>query len=658
MKRIFDLSKLDWQLLGLNPYEWLMEKSDELGIENCAEVTLKSVPVPGSVQSALREANLIPDWNLGLNARKCEWVENRHWIYQTHLPDEWFGQTASYRLRCNGLDYAGRIRLNGEEIATFENTHLPQTVNLTPYLKKNNNLLQIIFECPPRWLGQFGWTSKMTEWKPRFNYFWDWTSRLVQIGIWDSILIEAVGQGEIQNLKTTTSVAWREKKGRLVVSGQITGRAGFRIRAGLMLQQTLVREAEISLTEFQQNGFVWEDLPVELWWPNGFGSQTLYSFELQLLDPGGKVLDRVTRRLGFRTVTWERCAESAAESDPWLCVVNGKSIFLQGVNWTPIRPNFADLSPADYRKRLEIYREMGCTILRVWGGAFLEKSWFYDLCDEFGILVWQEFPLSSSGIDNYPPDDEQSIRTLTVIAKSWIQRRQHHPSLIVWSGGNELTRRKQKDASESEIPIDAAHPLIKSFARIVNEQDPEHRFIPTSPSGPNYSAREENFGKGVHWDIHGPWSAIGPLSKRWQTYWQNDDSLLRSEVGAPGPSPVELIERYKGECETFPASYGNPLWRRASWWIEWPEFLSEHGREPIDLNEYVQWGQQRQSDALAIAAAACKNRFPRCGGFIIWMGHDSYPCSANTAIIDFEGNPKPVVQTLAKIFRNNASEQK
>jgi beta-mannosidase len=650
MKQIFDLSKLNWQLFGFNPSEWQFSKILEMGMENCAEISLNSVPVPGSVQAALRQANILPDWNLGLNARKCEWVENRHWIYQTELPDAWFAQNAEFRLHCHGLDYSGWIRLNGVEIATFKNTHLPHRVNLTPFLSEKKNVLQIIFDCPPRWLGQFGRTSEMTEWKPRFNYYWDWTSRLVQIGIWDGIFVEAVDSGEIQNLKTEASVDFAAKKGRLAVTGQAAGAPGFQVRASLKFEKKSVREQEISLADFQQHGFIWENLPVELWWPNGFGAQPLYSFEMQLLDAAGKIADQLTRRIGFRDISWQPCAGSVPESDPWICVVNGQPVFLQGVNWTPIRPNFADLTPADYRKRLELYHDLGCTIFRVWGGAFLERTWFYDLCDELGIFIWQEFPLSSSGVDNYPPDDPKTIAELSEVVESYIQRRHSHPALIIWSGGNELTKGREQNEPEYEIPIDTTHSLIRRFAEITQKRDPSRRFIPTSPTGPIFTARAENYGKGIHWDIHGPWNATGPLNTKWQVYWETDDALLRSEVGAPGPSPVEIIERYKGECASFPATFENPLWRRTSWWVEWPEFVAEHQREPKNLAEYVSWGQQRQADALAIAAFACKNRFPRCGGFIVWMGHDSFPCSANTAIIDFEGNPKPAALALGKIF--------
>jgi len=320
-------------------------------------------------------------------------------------------------------------------------------------------------------------------------------------------------------------------------------------------------------------------------------------------------------------------------------------VFLQGVNWTPIRPNFADVTVEDYRKRLENYRDIGCNVLRVWGGAFLEKECFYDLCDEMGIMVWQEFPLSSSGLENYAPEEPEVIEAICEIAKSYIQRRGHHVSLLLWSGGNELTTR-----GEDIKPLDESHPLLCELGKVVREMDPCHRFIATSPTGPEFYGFRENYGKGINWDIHGPWNVNGLLDEQWQCYWTEDDSLFRSELGAPGPSSVAIIEKYKGDCQAMPVSKDNPLWERTGWWVESGIFEKEFGRKPDSLAEYVQWGQGRQAKILKTAVKCCKERFPRCGGVIIWMGHDSFPCTANTAVLDFEGNLKPAALAVAEVF--------
>lgn len=645
----FDLSALPWQLSGWTPHSWRFLKSMEIGADSHADIPPIPAKLPGSVQSALRAAGILPDWNQGLNARACEWVENRHWIFETKIPDEWIESKSSIRLHCLGLDYCGCILVNGKEAGAFRGSFVPRRFDLTPHLNAKSNRLAIVFECPPRWLGQFGYTSKMTEWKPRFNYTWDWTSRLVQLGAWDALTLEVIDRGAFDAIDCRAR-ATNDGNGRLQMAGMIRGDDGMQIQISFQKKQDeSIREQTVSRAEWEK-GIAWDDLPIDLWYPNGAGEQPLYTVSFRLLAADGALLDQASRTVGFKHVAWEPCREAPVEADPWICVVNGTPVFLQGVNWTPIRPNFADVSNDEYRKRLELYRSLGCNVIRVWGGAFLEKQIFYDLCDQFGLLVWQEFPLSSSGIDNWPPEDERSIDELSGIARSYIERRRHHVCLFIWCGGNELQGGLNGEKEGIGKPVDAAHPLMTRLADIVRAEDPERRFLPTSSSGPRFGADEADFGKGLHWDVHGPWIASGSLDDDWTRYWKNDDALIRSETGAPGASPSDIIREFRGDLEEMPANIESPLWRRTPWWIEWDQFVRENDAEPQTLDEYVAWSQERQARALAIAAGACKERFPACGGFLVWMGHDSFPCTANTAIVDFHGRPKPAALALKKVF--------
>ena len=113
---------------------------------------------------------------------------------------------------------------------------------------------------------------------------------------------------------------------------------------------------------------------------------------------------------------------------------------------------------------------------------------------------------------------------------------------------------------------------------------------------------------------------------------------------------MEILEKYKGDCKLLPAADTNPYWRSVNWWLQWDEYLAKGGN-PDDMDGYVSWSQRRQSDGLAIALRKNKARFPSCGGFIIWMGHDCFPCPINTSIIDFEGNPKPAAFEVSEIWK-------
>lgn len=644
MREYHDLSKLDWYVSGWAPHSWRMSQSIELGEALNSEITAVPARVPGSVQQALRDAGKLPDWNVGINFLDCEWVENRHWVYETTIPEGLVQPGRKYRLRCDGLDYKGSIVINGSIIGEFRDSFIPHIFDLTDYLNSGRNVLRIVFENSPRWLGTPGFSSKIRKWKPRFNYTWDWCARLMQIGIWDSIYIEETDGCEIAGFRCVTDADSSTSTGSVRIQGRVQVTDGQTIRATLSIAGSSVKDELISASQFTATGIAWSDIPVQLWWPNMLGDQTLYDLSCELIDADGVIQDKIDRKVGFREVVWTQNEDAPEGADPWICVVNGQPVFLQGINWTPILPNFADVTDFDYEKRIGLYKELGINIFRVWGGAFLEKEIFYNLCDEAGIMVWQEFPLSSSGLDNAPPTDSQSIERVAKFAESYIIRRQHHASLIIWCGGNELM-------DEKWIPLKDTHPMLGRLKHVVDENDPSRRFLSTSPSGPSFSADARNYGKGLHWDVHGPWKIDGDLQS-WIAYWDEDDALFHSEMGCPGASPIEIIRRRAGDGDPLPVSLSNDLWRLpTSWWVEGDKFEAEVGHEPTSIDEYIEWSQKRQASALSIAVDRCRNRFPKCGGVILWMGHDCFPCLSNTSIVDMDGNPKPAAIALAKIFR-------
>ncbi|MEN6307009.1 MAG: glycoside hydrolase family 2 TIM barrel-domain containing protein [Anaerohalosphaeraceae bacterium] len=648
MRQKFDLTQLKWTLHGYYPEEWRMGDSAGAGIMLLPEIIIHDVSFPSSVQKILHEHGLLPDWNIGFNSSQCEWVENRHWFFKADLPDNWLGDDKNYKLVCHGIDGFGELWINQQCVYKFNNSYVCHTIDITDALKPSGNVLKIIFCDQPRWLGQMNYTSQITQWKPRFNYRWDWTARLVQIGIWDGIDLEATYDAYLAEAFVFTSADIKSQKG--VVDLQINVNQWNSEKLLIELsdsEKSVVYSRTLCKYDLHDNRYSFELNNIKLWWPNGMGPAHLYNLTLSLIDQSGKIVDAIQKRIGFRNITWEQCKGAPANADPWLCVVNGKPVFLAGVNWTPIRPNFADLSSDDYDKRLKTYQEIGFNVLRLWGGAFLEKQCLYDICDERGILVWQEFPLSSSGIENYPPDDDVAIKEMACIAQYFIAARGYHACILAWSGGNELMSSKA-----GPDPATLAHPMIGAIAQVVRENDPYRRFMPTSPSGPRFVADENEYGQGLHWDVHGPWVPRGRLQDQWTKYWNNDDSLFRSEVGAPGPSSMALMEKYTGDYNLFPPSKENIFWRRFSFWIDHDQFVAETGREPKNIEVYIDWGQNRQALALSIAVSACRKRFPSCGGIILWMGHDSFPCPANTSIIDFEGEPKPAALAIAKILHS------
>ena len=650
-----DLTTFTWTLYGTMPYAWRNAVSIELGLRFEPEIGPIPATVPGSVQKALIDAEVISDWRYDLHARSMEWVENRHWVFSCNIPKDKIGSD-SVVLDCEGLDYSGWIYFNSSHIGSFSNSFIEHSFPIDSELVEEENLLRIIFREPPRWLGQLGFTSKIRDWKPRFNYTWDWIPRAVQTGITGSVSLRKCDLPSFEVSRLVSSYDTKTATGSMSISATVSSQTSV-TPADLTLQATLLDRTNSVVAQSradQHHGecreLNMEQLEVKPWYPNGLGEQPLYTLLLELVTESGTVILSERSQVGFKEIAWESCEGAPKEATPWICVVNGDPVFLQGVNWTPISPTYADVTDAEIEKRLHLYKEMGCNLLRVWGGAVLESRFFYESCDRLGLMVWQELPLSSSGIDNWPPEDQKVIDEIAVIAESYIKRRMHHVSLLMYSGGNELQGDLEGAKTGTGKPVDFSHPMMAQLKGVFEKFDGTRRFISTSPFGPRFKADMEDFGKGLHWSIHGPWNIDTVLDDRWNQYWSNDDALFRAETGCPGTMDLDRLKHYVPSLHVFPITQSNPVWGRTSWWIESDIFEEEFNRLPMDAAEYFQWSQDRQSRALRIAAANTKKRFPSCGGIVIWMGHDCFPCAANTSIIDVDAVPKPAYYALKEIF--------
>ena len=656
MKKLYDLSSLQWTLVGHAPYAWI--GFDDKNREPSAEVRTIPAKVPGSVQQSLLDNGIIKDWLFFMNSREVEWIENRSWVYCVSLPDEWVKQEnedSEILLRCMGLDYSGWIYLNRQEIGTFKGTHLTHTISLDGHLKESGNELAIVFDLPPRWLGQFGYSSKMTEWKPRYNYTWDWVMRLVQIGISDAVYLSVSDGNRFEEASFTSDYDLEKGTGLLRLYGKIAGEKGTSVKMSLFEGKNLIAQKSFRRDEYE-GGATWDNLPVELWWTNLEGSQPLYDVQFELADENGEVLDTERKTTGFKHIEWRQCKDAPKGADPWLCVLNGKPVFLQGVNFQPIRANYADVSYEEYEKRIKLYSELGANMFRINACGYLEYERFYELCDKYGIMVWQEYPLTSSGIENWAPEDEASIESLKKIAVSFIKRRRHHASLCIWCAGNELQGTFDGQKISGGKPCQADHPMLSALGTVTAEYDNVHRYLYNSPSGPSVGGNPEWYGKGMHYDVHGPYNGFA-TQEDLENYWRGDDSLFRSECCCPGNNPDDITEYYSNGQPIWPADRSNPLWCKPwSWWINNEEFEIANGYPAQNLAEFTKWSQERQAINLSYAAKVCKARFPGCGGFLLWGSHDTWPQPANTTIIDFWARPKPAALALKEVWRTPAEK--
>ena len=617
--------------------------------------------VPGAIQDDLLRAGILADLNLGFASREAEWVEHRDWVYSAtfRVPA---ARGERQWLRWEGLDWSGEIHLNGRSLGRFAGMFLPVEQDVSALLRPEgeDNQLVVAFDPPPEVEGQIGHSSRIRTLKSRFNYQWDWCPRIVPVGIWDEARIECSGAVRLEQPFVATSWDSLSATGslRCQVSLEGEGAQEARVRVSVLPDGggAAVWEGELGAASGAEAGFPPEapglvhrrgsqrGLAVEPWWPTGFGPRPLYRVRLEVFAADGRLSDERTLRTGFRELHFGPNPGAPEGALPYTCLCNGKRVYLQGVNWVPPTPLYGALRREDYEPVLARLRNMGCTMLRVWGGAVLEKEAFYELCDEMGLLVWQEFYQSSSGLDNLPSEDPEVIADLATVSTAALQRRRHHPCLAAWCGGNELTWLDGR-------PAGLDHPNLARLAQVVEEHDPGRMFFPSSPSGPSFGASPEQAGKGLHHDVHGPWTYVGhPQHYR---HWDGVDALLHSEAGAPGASRAEIIRRVAGTLPAWPPSRQNPLWvHHGDWWVQWDELTALFGpwSGEAELEAYLASSRYLQAEALRYAAEAVRRREPLAAGFLIWAGPEPWANTANCSVLEYDGEPKPAYGFLRGAF--------
>ncbi len=641
------LNGADWRVSGWMRHQWKFQKLMETDSFSLPVVLAVDAVVPGAVQVDLLRAGVIEDWNMGDNFLHMEWVEHREWVYEKHFCLE-NTDAQRYELCFEGLDFSGYIHLNGCEVYHFEGMHLPHRVDVTEQIKAGDNHLKVIFLQPPEVEGQVGYTSKVKILKSRYNYGWDWMPRMVNIGIFGDVY-----------LKMERGAVLRDVFPDVCPTAKVYDDVGV-IRTRCDIERLDDRALTLRSTVYDAGGNVVAEQTapitqssteitvqvnsVKAWNVSGFGEQNLYTLRTCICD-GESVLDEKIQRIGFRTLTYTRPAGAAEDAFPYIPVVNGTPIPVRGINWVPLSPFYGTVSEADYRKQLTAIRDMNVTLIRVWGGALLESETFYDICDELGILVWQEFPQSSSGIENAACADPDFIEDLLKVAKVDILRRRARACLAFWCGGNELYY-------DDYRPQGLEHPTLFALQQTVKEYDGVRLYLPASPSGP-VPGSMDYIGTGKLHDTHGSWNyAAGPYAYYIDS--NRNDSLLHSEVGAPAASRMELLERYAGDAKLWPPTKENRYWlTRGAWWLHMEQMQSWFGEfdgETRDLAAYVKAFRFVQAEALRYVSGAVRYAGDRKAGIIIWMGNEPFPNAANTSLLEFDGCPKPAYYEMKRAF--------
>ena len=621
---------------------WRMREADSQ--------TWHSAHVPGSVYADLMADGTMPDPFWRENELDAFERMKKDYVYQRAFTvTEAQLAHAHVELVCEGLDTLAHVSLNGHEIAFTNNMHITWVWDVKEQLHAGENTLEIRFDSPILYCAKKaeeapGWES--SDATPGFRHLrkahcmfgWDWGPRLPDAGIWRPIFLRTWDAARLENALMlqahhdgVVDVTIRpEIAGESAWSAEITAPDG----EVLPLPETTATEQVITIEHPQ------------LWWPNGLGKQPLYRVTVRLATGDTRMW-----RIGLRTMTVSR------EKDEWgeeFChVVNGMKVFAMGADYIPEDNILARVTPERTRRLLEDCKAANFNAIRVWGGGYYPDDAFYDICDELGLLVWQDLMYACAFYD-LTPDFERSIRVET---HQNVARLRHHASLALICGNNEMEMFMAGANSAlinhrtwEFVPTYPHHitDYVKMFEyilpAIVKETAPQTYWWPASPSsGGNFDApNDENRGDNHYWDV---WHGEKPFTEYRKFFFRYASEFgfqsfpcLKSVEQFTLPDDRNIFSRVMERHQRNQAANGKIL-----------SYLSQTFRYPNSFDDLLYASQLMQAEAIRYGVEHWRRNRGRCMGAIIWQLNDIWPV-ASWASIDYYGRWKALHYAAKRFF--------
>ncbi|MCL2594382.1 MAG: beta-N-acetylglucosaminidase domain-containing protein [Promicromonosporaceae bacterium] len=607
--------------------------------------------LPSSVRGDLLRAEEVASPYVGRDSKLSEWVSERHWVYRRSVSlARPLGSDEVAFLELDAVDPSARVFVDGQEVGVATGPFGRNRFDVTDLLKDGGeHRIALVLAPAPESQPQVGRTGEVQVHAPRMTYGWDFCPRLVHQGVWGPlrIVVGTVVDGGTWATTGLRATADGALIGEVRVHGHLRTTPGGHLPVAVMIDGEMAApatevfvgpegRAEIDLTAVVPQP--------RRWWPHGLGDQ--HRYEVTLLVGGAPVW---RRQIGFREVVWEVNPGSPEGAEPYSLRVNGRPVKLTGWNWAPADALYGEISRERLRHLLTLARDSGGAIVRIWGGGLIETEDFYDLADELGLLIWQEFSQSSSGMQSAPAETPEFVALMREAARSAVKERGHHPSLVLWGGGNELDLDGVPLTTKGSAALTA---IAEELARL----DPERRWVATSPTGPKFHNRLdviEAHPDGLH-DVHGPWEHQGLVGH--YTLYNAGTCLAHTEFGVEGmASARQYAALLPGDPR--PLDRTNPLMRHlGEWWNNAPQvhalfggrLVAADGRE--DVAAVRRASQLLQATGLGYAVEADLRRSPRCSMVLPWQLAESFPNAWCTAVVEYYGDAKPAYHAVRRAF--------
>ncbi len=609
--------------------------------------------VPGCPHYDLWKSGEIPDPYIERNSLLSEWIPQRTWLYKKTFSVGEGVRGKRVHLHFEGVDYQAEFFLNGESLGTHTGMFTLIVFDVTDKLfYDQENLLAVVIEAAPLEEPQVGRTSRVKTVKTRMNYWWDFCPRMVHLGIWGDVYLEVTGPVRLEDVFIRPKLEPDFQRASVFVTVEVDSVIQTEANLEILLRHQEVIVAREQTHHSLESGHTrletcMEVVAPQLWWPNGSGEPELYKADVRISLPSTEDNEDPsaarTMPFGIRQINLVPNDTAHPTALPYTFIVNGRKVYAKGWNWVPMDVMYSVPQPDKLERLLTLAKRANVNLLRIWGGGLIEKESFYDQCDRLGIMVWQEFIQSSSGIDNIPSTSPEYIQLVAEAAEEIVPRKRNHPSLVIWCGGNELS-------GELELPLDNTHPVLAALKTIVERLDPDRLWLPTSPSGPVFGNTLELIAKdptALH-DIHGPWEYQG-ASEHYALYNQGA-SLFHSEFGVEGITNLRTLNATIQKEHQWPVDLDNPYWfHRGAWWVKRPMWDKTFG-ELNSIEELVRATQFTQADGLRYALESDRRRKYRNSGTLPWQFNEPYPMAACTSAVDYYTRPKPSYYAVSRAY--------